>query len=651
MKHSTPRVGFIYTPPVPPDHPAVVQAAQYVSCVFEPTDLVEVRVFRSAGGKVTAGESKFQVASKVPEVIGQIAVMSGNDVWPAIGVLPRKTEGGTTDTDAAYSRVVFVDYDGADYDAFRRRLAGIMPPPTLVIISGHGLHIYWRADERIDPDLFKSLQATLAAAFGSDLNVRNPGRVMRLPGFLNSKQEPAVPCKVIEAHPDRVYGREQLSATINSLTPSPPVVETPTTSRPVHRNNALTSVAGSLIRQKVPNQQVEQVLQIVNDVVFATPLHAKEVSGIASSIERYRAPGATPIAVPGLKVFTLSELKAQFPDRSPAVIEGLLRQREVMNVIGPPKVGKSWFVLMLVLFLATGRQWLGRFNVAKSKVLLVDNELQSRELAYRVNQSAAAIGLLAREYDANLTVMPMRHEGQPTVDLYMLEHALAQQFASGTFQVIVLDALYRFLPEGVDENANTDMTRVYNVLDRIARQQQAAIVVVHHTSKGSQSGKGVMDVGAGAGAIGRATDTHLVLRPHEQEGGIIIDAQRRSWKNDGPFCVRFTWPLYHLAPDLDPSQYARPGRSRDNDSQDAGTRQDEDMGRLLGIMTGVPQETAVIVAQASRLGLSERKAKQLLAAACAQGLCVQDRHSRKDVYSLAATSSRTPGHDNGEGPE
>ena len=148
MNHSTPRRGFVYTRPVSVNHPAVVQAAQYVSCVFEPNNLVEIRVLRSVDGKVIAVESKFQVASKVPEIIGQIAVMKGNDVWPAIGVLRRKTRGETTDADAAYSRFVFVDYDAADFDAFRQRLAGTLPPPTMEIISGHGLHIYWggRAD-------------------------------------------------------------------------------------------------------------------------------------------------------------------------------------------------------------------------------------------------------------------------------------------------------------------------------------------------------------------------------------------------------------------------------------------------------------------------------------------------------------------------
>ena len=55
-----------------------------------------------------------------------------------------------------------------------------------------------------------------------------------------------------------MYGWAQLTTAIKSLTPSPPVVPTAATSRPGHPNNALARVAGSLIRQHVPSQQVEK---------------------------------------------------------------------------------------------------------------------------------------------------------------------------------------------------------------------------------------------------------------------------------------------------------------------------------------------------------------------------------------------------------
>jgi len=47
----------------------------------------------------------------------------------------------------------------------------------------------------------------------------------------------------------------------------------------------------------------------------------------------------------------------------------------------------------------------------------------------------------------------------------------------------------------------------------------------HHRQRAAQ-GKAITDVGAGAGSQSRATDTHLVLRPHEEEKQPEWDAER-----------------------------------------------------------------------------------------------------------------------------
>jgi len=49
-----------------------------------------------------------------------------------------------------------------------------------------------------------------------------------------------------------------------------------------------------------------------------------------------------------------------------------------MNVIAPPKVGKSWLASDMALAVATGRPWLDRFPTEASDVLIIDNELTRR---------------------------------------------------------------------------------------------------------------------------------------------------------------------------------------------------------------------------------------------------------------------------------
>ena len=52
-------------------------------------------------------------------------------------------------------------------------------------------------------------------------------------------------------------------------------------------------------------------------------------------------------------------------------------------------------------------------------------------------------------------------------NIFELRPWLAENTA-GKYRLIVLDALYRLIPEGIDENSNSDMTRVFNAIDQIA---------------------------------------------------------------------------------------------------------------------------------------------------------------------------------------
>ena len=56
-------------------------------------------------------------------------------------------------------------------------------------------------------------------------------------------------------------------------------------------------------------------------------------------------------------------------------------------------------------------------------------------------------------------------------------------FLPGRFALVVLDALYRFLPHGTDENSNADVAAVYNVVDGLADRLACAFVLIHHSSK------------------------------------------------------------------------------------------------------------------------------------------------------------------------
>lgn len=244
-----------------------------------------------------------------------------------------------------------------------------------------------------------------------------------------------------------------------------------------------------------------------------------------------------------------ADLIEQNPDLDPPVIGGIFRIGEVCNVIAKSKIGKSWLVYGMVLSIAFGLLWLGRFTCMAGKVLLIDNELKKNTLASRLAAVARALGIDPKELRGRVDVICLRGKLK---DIEQLRGVLNDSIRD-KYVAVFLDAGYKFLPAGWKENDNGDMSRFYNLLDHYAETTKAAIVSVVHATKGSQSDKDVTDVGSGAGAISRSADTHLIFRPHEEAGSVVMEAALRSFAPLEPLAIRYTHPLWHPAEDLDPS--------------------------------------------------------------------------------------------------
>jgi len=246
-----------------------------------------------------------------------------------------------------------------------------------------------------------------------------------------------------------------------------------------------------------------------------------------------------------------------FPELRPIIIEGTLRETETCNIIASSKVGKTYLALDLALSVATGRRWLGK-QVKQGAVLYIDCELHPDTLAKRIHAVALARGIYGGEFSATLDVLSLRGRLK---DLFELRSFFAG-ITKGKYAVIILDALYRLTPAGIDENSNADMTRVYNAIDNYGEKTGAAFVVIHHASKGNQSGKSITDTGAGAGAISRAADSHLILRPHDEDDAVVLESVARSFPPSPATCLRWTYPTWSVDDSLDPEQLKTESRRK-----------------------------------------------------------------------------------------
>lgn len=122
----------------------------------------------------------------------------------ALGALNRKGAGvyvmvnagngrGRTAESVVRVRALFIDTDGTPFPT------DLPLEPHLVVMSSPGKwHLYWKVNG-LELSAFTTLQEALADLYGTDPSVKDPPRVMRLPGFYHRKAEPVM-VQLLEAH-------------------------------------------------------------------------------------------------------------------------------------------------------------------------------------------------------------------------------------------------------------------------------------------------------------------------------------------------------------------------------------------------------------------------------------------------------------------
>jgi hypothetical protein len=288
------------------------------------------------------------------------------------------------------------------------------------------------------------------------------------------------------------------------------------------------------------------------------------------------------------------------PPMRPFVVDGLLRRGEICNFIGASKTGKTWMLYHLIAALASGGAWLGR-QCTQSRVFLVDNELHPETAKNRMVDVVEALGIDKSTFDDRVRVAFVRGRMATLEDV----EATLRAAGRGAFDVIALDAFYRFL-NGVDENANGEMTGVYNHLDRIAEFSGAAIINVHHSSKGDQSNKATTDVGSGAGAIARATDTHLAFLRHMEESCVVLRGECRSSRRPMAVGLRLNPPFVTVDPTLNLDDLWTPKKAAQK-----GKAQPMTVDEFVREVVDNQSSKTLIIAKAQERGVTQSHARWL----------------------------------------
>ncbi len=325
----------------------------------------------------------------------------------------------------------------------------------------------------------------------------------------------------------------------------------------------------------------------------------------------------------GIEVKSLRDMISNFSGLNDPVIHGLLREGETMNIIAAPKMGKSWLTMSLAISIASGLDWLG-FSVEQGRILHIDNELFDNLITNRYETVCTAMSVDSRLFHNYVDVVSLRGKLQDINSMGQLFRALQHN----NYKLVIIDAFYRTLPIGTDENDNGAIAGIYNLIDRYAAMMGCGFVLIHHSSKGNQSGKSVTDVGAGAGSQSRAADTHLVIRPHEEQDVFVMEASIRSWAPIEPMALHWQWPLFTPTDEVDTSQLLGVAKSKPKDK----TPSLKDFVNACIAPNDPCSKTSVAYEAGQNFGLSERKANDMLSLAMEHGLCTRIKAGSKMVY-------------------
>lgn len=144
-----------------------------------------------------------------------------------------------------------------------------------------------------------------------------------------------------------------------------------------------------------------------------------------------------------------------------------------MLVYGDPKVKKSWLVEHMAYCLAVGDEWLG-FRTEQARVLLANFEISYIAYAWRLKDMAR-----------NFTLQEQMLYETTHMLWYLDDDEKYNRFRAEVREiqpnVIILDCMAACF--GGDENNGEQMARWIGRVSEIRAENNASLVVVHHTNK------------------------------------------------------------------------------------------------------------------------------------------------------------------------
>lgn len=191
------------------------QVRRFLEALGKPRGASRLRGFFPSGDPRKT-EDRGRKGHGTPELIKQWQA-EGRGVYIVIN------DGGDTDAEITSCRALFCEWDDRplEWQVQAWEELGLPEPTMQVSTGGKSIHNYWVLSEPLPPERWRELQRLLLEHADADRSLKNPSRVMRLPGcwYMHPSNQPGELVQITR-ETQRRYSPSELEACLPEL-PSP----------------------------------------------------------------------------------------------------------------------------------------------------------------------------------------------------------------------------------------------------------------------------------------------------------------------------------------------------------------------------------------------------------------------------------------------
>jgi hypothetical protein len=539
------------------------------------------------------GTDKFEELTERAEALNRV---EGCNVY--LGAALRKP-GTTRDrraSDAAFYSAPFAwaDIDDNCVSAAVHAAKASGAPPTMTIVTGRHPYLraqlWWRlAEAERDGAAIKALCASIGLALNGDSTVSNPSRVLRLGGSIAWPVKPGRAREATEVHipqdgrPNSYYVAA-LAKSFAALAPllnaapkspeqsAPPNAPPPNNPKPVELPIGSLSVEAMFAAIRSGQRWHDNVIRLVAHWI-ARGLSDVEVLAMASEItlpgftadqtrrdlarmidggrRKWNVPNPTHAihaiedkAPPAPRAIRWRDgANAAMTPHRQWLIKGLALRRQLSVLVAPPGAGKSTLGIALAVAGATGRDDITGFHIAETVKCWVwnneddEDELDRRLIAVMTRWNVGPADLRHRfglnSGSDNLLIVARAGKDGKVVRLPDIDAITGIVRAEG-IGLLIVDPFIE--THEVDENDNAQIKTVAAMWREVARRENCAVILVHHTSKppsaspDSYAGSQYSARGASSlTGVARIVVTLFAMSEKDAEKFGVSPEERRLW--------------------------------------------------------------------------------------------------------------------------